>query len=312
MERITRTECLLLFGMFGRLHNKTYFIDFPSDDEGDEMWEEDTRLRVFDGQDLTHHIKEISLPSLNEVNDEGGMAICKWSNSLYVWQCAPPTFPPRSDIWHLVPKGDGGIEVLEWPAYDPSYDSLDFMSCDNFINDLSVLDDGNVLVSRSLYCVDCMRDSVLSIHKPDGSAIRSIKLACDAQLSNVTMKSNGNFVYAQLIDNHRGECVIREADRDGKAFRCFHCFQRLLEFRVGRKHLFLDAYDRVIFHDGCYKFIFLDCELNFLGQVETLEMQVPLARLDDNILMFADFDKDANEMVVVHESGEALFLKLTI
>jgi len=186
------------------------------------------------------------------------------------------------------------------------------MVCDVFVNDLSVLEDGNVLVLRSVYCLDCMRDSVLSIHKPDGSAIRSIKLAYEAQLSNVTMKSNGNFVYAQLVDSRRGECVIREADRDGKAFRRFPCFQKLSKFRIGRNQLFLDAYDRVIFHDGCYKFIFLDCELNFLGQVETLEMKVPLARIDDNILMFADFDKDTNEMVVVYWSSEALFLKLTI
>ena len=303
--------CDFGFGKFGRLHNKTYFVSacmYDEDNESDEFC-----LQVFEGQDMTHPIKKILLPSLNEFNYEGGMDTCKWSNSLYVWQSEPSRWPHGSDIWHLVPNGDGGFEVQEWPIYAPSDNSsLDFSAVRRIgVDDVSVLDDGNLLVLRKVFCLDDKEEAenILSIQKPDGSVIRNIKLSYDAQ-TNVTMKSNGNFVYVQVTNERSGACAIREADKDGKEFRNFHFDLSVTEFCIGGKQLFLDACDRVIFHDGYYKIFFLDCELNLLGEVEILEMK-PVSGLGDDILEHIHFDKDTNEMIVTYSSNDVLFLKLT-
>jgi len=313
IETITHTWSDFGFGKFGRLYNQAYFVD-PCDEKGEDS--EECFLKVFEVQDLTDPIKKIPLPSLNAFNDEGGMATCKHSNSLYLWQSFPVTWPEHPDIWRLVPNGDGGFEVLEWPIYyEPSDDFLDVSAVSSIrVADLSVLDDGNLLVLRNVYGHDNTEeevDNILSIHKPDGSIIRSMTLLYDTRLSNVTMKSNGNFVYAQVLD-----CLynILETDKDGKAFRNFR-FDRdtTEEVTIGCKQLFLDSCDRVIFHDGSYKLIFLDCELNLLGEIEILQMKLESVLDDyDYTLYHAHFDKDTNEMIVIYSFDQVLFLKLTL
>ena len=260
------------------LHNQIYEVDNCWDKSGQV---ENTFLCVYNGQDLSHHVKKILLPPLfsesnDDAVDEGGMATCRWSNSLYVWQSGPSTWPHGSDIWRLVPNADGGFRVMEWPTFAPSDESLDFSSVSRIvINDVSVLDDGNLLVLREVFC-SCDEEEVnhiLSIHRPDGSVIRDIILSYNAVISNVAMKSNGNFVYAQVTRDLPDDCVIQEVDKDGKAVRHFHCSHFVSGFHSGCKQLFLDACDRVIFLDGYDKCIFLDCELNFLGEVEILEVE---------------------------------------
>ena len=254
------------------------------------------------------HVKEIVLPSINDLIYGCGLATCRLSNSLYVWLYA-------SDIWHLVPNGSGGFEVLEWPIYYvPSDDSLDF-SAVSYVQEVSALDDGNLLVLRYVFYLDNDEvDNILSIHKPDGSVIRNIKLSYDAEntniteLSNITMQSNGYFVYAQTTDNPSFGCIIREADKDGKAFRNFRYSHEVSPSFNAFKHLFLDTCDRVIFLDGYDKCIFLDCELNFL---EILQIKLA-SEVDWNSVLYADFDKDTNEMVVAYWNNDFLFLKLTL
>ena len=279
-------------------------------------------MHVYDGWDLTHRIKEILLPSIKNFDvyayeeDEDGMATCRWSNSFYVWKsfdCMPTTWPYDSDIWHLVPNGVGGFEELLWPPYVPQIDSYDFSTVGRIgVSDISVLDDGNLLVLRRVFCLDDGVDNILSIHKPDGSVIRNMKLSHDAKrsLSNIAMKSNGNFVFAQVADKRGPGCVIREADKDGNAFRNFHYSRYKWKFPRGCKQLFLDACDRVILLSGCFSFIFLDCELNLLGEIETFEKKPGPG--PDRILVQAEFDKDTNELVTTFWSNRILFLKLTL
>ena len=95
----------------------------------------------------------------------------------------PTTWPDDSDIWHLVPNGFGGFNVLLWPTLSPQDYSWDSFNVDRIsVCDLSVHDDENLLVLR-LREVSYLCDFILSIHKPDGSVIRSIKLSYNAKQS---------------------------------------------------------------------------------------------------------------------------------
>lgn len=279
-------------------------------------------MQVYDGRDLSHHIKEIPLPSIKMFGSEDGMVVCRLSNSFYVWQSSGNKHTTRPYdsymyIWHLMPNGDGGFEVLQWPTYPPQeYHSWDLCTAIQIsVRDISSLDDGNLLVLRSVYHSDCVVDySILSIHRPDGLVIRNIKLSFNAALSNVAVKSNGNFVFAQQYGSC---CIIRETDKDGNTIRTFHYSRSVLDFDVECiKRLFLDSCDRVIFLDGFIKCLFLDCELNFLAEVEFLKMN-PGSEPDDEdysdfTMVQADFDKYTNEMVVGYWGNDVLFLKLTV
>src|SRR5688572_13886803 len=91
------------------------------------------------------------------------------------------------------------------------------------------------------------RENILSVHSPDGLVIRNMKLLHVGRLSNVAMKSNGNFVYAQLPvinadRSGRPTCIIREVDEDGREIRCFDRLGIHMWHINGRlKQLFLDA-----------------------------------------------------------------------
>jgi len=278
-----------------------------------------TRLRVYNDRDLLLPVKYVVLPALFDVNvydiDEGGIATCRWSNSLYVWKSEPATWPHGYEIWHLVPNADGGFMVTKWPTFAPSHDLLDISTVSKIvIKNISVLDDGNLLVLKEVFRLgDGGITHILSVHRPDGSVIQDIILSYNAELSNVAMKSNGNFVYAQVTQYHPDNvCVIQETDKDGRALRNFHLSHVLSGFRSGCKQLFLGDCDRVIFLDGHDKCIFLDCELNFLGVVEIFEQEPVNALDEDLILLNADFDKDTNEMIVSYWSFDVVFLKLTL
>lgn len=144
------------------------------------------------------------------------------------------------------------------------------------------------------------KENILSVHKPDGLVIRNIKLSQKEDLSNVMMKSNGNFVYSELGDD--GVHIFREIDQDGNEIRNFYWLQKCVHCS-DRMQLFLDSYDRVILQHSPYHLVFLDAELNFLEEVE-------IGTLNDEVVMCTEFDKETDEMIVMYCEWKIVFLQL--
>lgn len=149
-----------------------------------------------------------------------------------------------------------------------------------------------------------MRIMSLSLHTPDGLVIRNVKLSHGANVSNVAMKSNGNFVYAQATANYS---IIQEVDQDGKEIYNFPWFPPC-DF-PGCRRLFVDAYDRVIILSDWYWLTFLDAELNYLEEAEIRDDQEK--SFYDNLLN-AVLDEETKEMIIVYREGDVFFVKLTL
>lgn len=297
----------ITYGGFAKLGNQICFIDgYPEDRDCDNY--DYYGLLVYEVPDLDDYTECIRLPFTEEPD---GMAACEQSNSIYIWV-------PSTDALRLVPDGNGGFEMLHWPAFSlPN----NFLGCsrttDNShcINSFSVLDDGNLLVKRCVIPKEHVQmrlgqrieeEIVLSVHKPDGSVIRNIELPLICHSSNVVMKSNGNFVYVLLRDN-----IVIEVDQARREIvRYSPRINRYSELSFAPDRLFLDSYDRVILLENhSFDLCVLDTELNFL---EYVHVEPTGLRFDNSNFSRASFYKESSEMIIQTSDGCIIFIKLTL
>lgn len=144
VETISRSKYNVRYVGFAKLGNQIYCIDgYPQDidscDSADSYC-----LAVCEVEDMTQFSEIIFLPLIEKPD---GMAACKRSNSIYIWQCYGPA------VWLVVPKRDGWCEVLRWADYSSTSDFLDCFRISGKVNvmNLPVLDDGNLLVMRHVF-----------------------------------------------------------------------------------------------------------------------------------------------------------------